>query len=88
MAEQQVPRELRTVDIVDFSMQDKPVKVTDAFNTLIADKVTSSIDTRKQEVSAKMFADKIEEPSVEEPAPTQEPTTVEEPPAESTEIQT
>ena len=76
------------VDIVDFSMQDKPIKVTDAFNTLIADKVTSSIDTRKQEVSAKMFADKIEEPSVEEPAPTQEPTTVEEPPAESTEIQT
>ena len=48
MAEQQVPRELRTVDIVDFSMQDKPVKVTDAFNTLIADKVTNSIDVRKQ----------------------------------------
>jgi hypothetical protein len=88
MAEQETQRELKMVDIVDFSMQDKPIKVTDAFNTLIADKVTSSIDTRKQEVSAKMFADKIEEPSVEEPAPTQEPTTVEEPPAESTEIQT
>ena len=65
MAEQQEPRELRTVDIVDFSMQDKPVKVTDAFNTLIADKVTNSIDVRKQEVSAKMFADKVEEPSTE-----------------------
>ena len=88
MAEQETQRELKMVDIVDFSMQDKPIKVTDAFNTLIADKVTSSIDVRKQEVSAKMFADKIEEPSVEEPAPTQEPTTVEEPPAESTEIQT
>ena len=88
MAEQETQRELKMVDIVDFSMQDKPIKVTDAFNTLIADKVTSSIDTRKQEVSAKMFADKIEEPSVEAPAPTQEPTTVEEPPAESTEIQT
>ena len=88
MAEQETQRELKMVDIVDFSMQDKPIKVTDAFNTLIADKVTNSIDTRKQEVSAKMFADKIEEPSVEEPAPTQEPTTVEEPPAESTEIQT
>ena len=84
MAEQQVPRELRTVDIVDFSMQDKPVKVTDAFNTLIADKVTNSIDVRKQEVSAKMFADKIEEPSVE--ASVEEPT-VEEPPAETTEVQ-
>ena len=71
MAEQETQRELKMVDIVDFSMQDKPIKVTDAFNTLIADKVTSSIDTRKQEVSAKMFADKIEEP-----------------PAESTEIQT
>ena len=77
MAEQQVPRELRTVDIVDFSMQDKPVKVTDAFNTLIADKVTSAIDARKQDVSARMFANKVEEPSVE----------VEEPPAESTETQ-
>ena len=88
MAEQETQRELKMVDIVAFSMQDKPIKVTDAFNTLIADKVTSSIDTRKQEVSAKMFADKIEETSVEEPAPTQEPTTVEEPPAESTEIQT
>ena len=60
MAEQETQRELKMVDIVDFSMQDKPIKVTDAFNTLIADKVTNSIDTRKQEVSAKMFADKIE----------------------------
>ena len=84
MAEQQVPRELRTVDIVDFSMQDKPVKVTDAFNTLIADKVTNSIDVRKQEVSAKMFADKIEEPSTE--VSVEEPS-IEEPPAETTETQ-
>jgi len=60
MAEQETQRELKMVDIVDFSMQDKPIKVTDAFNTLIADKVTNSIDARKQEVSAKMFADKIE----------------------------
>ena len=84
MAEQQEPRELRTVDIVDFSMQDKPVKVTDAFNTLIADKVTNSIDVRKQEVSAKMFADKIEEPSTE--VSVEEPS-IEEPPVETTETQ-
>ena len=84
MAEQETQKALKMVDIVDFSMQDKPIKVTDAFNTLIADKVTSSIDTRKQEVSAKMFADKIEEPSVE--ASVEEPT-VEEPPAETTEVQ-
>ena len=84
MAEQQEPRELKTVDIVDFSMQDKPIKVTDAFNTLIADKVTNSIDVRKQEVSAKMFADKIEEPSAEVSA--EEPS-IEEPPAETTETQ-
>ena len=77
MAEQEVNREIKTVDIVDFSMQDKPVKVTDAFNTLISDKVVDSISTKKQEVSAQMFADKIEEPSVE----------VEEPPAETTETQ-
>ena len=84
MAEQQTQRELKMVDIVDFSMQDKATKVTDAFNTLIADKVTSAIDARKQDVSAKMFADKIEEPSVE--ASVEEPT-VEEPPAETTEVQ-
>ena len=46
MAEQETQRELKMVDIVDFSMQDKPIKVTDAFNTLIADKVTNSIDAR------------------------------------------
>ena len=79
MAEQQTQRELKMVDIVDFSMQDKPVKVTDAFNTLIADKVTNSIDVRKQEVSAKMFADKVEEPTAEVP--------VVEPEAETTEEQ-
>ena len=84
MAEQETQRELKMVDIVDFSMQDKPIKVTDAFNTLIADKVTNSIDARKQEVSAKMFANKIEAPSVE--ASVEEPT-VEEPPAETTEVQ-
>ena len=81
MAEQEKAREIKMVDIVDFSMQDKPIKVPDAFNTLIADKVTNSIDARKQEVSAKMFADKVEEPAAEESPK------VEEPPAESTEIQ-
>ena len=82
MAEQETQKALKMVDIVDFSMQDKPIKVGDAFNTLIADKVTSAIDTRKQDVSARMFADKVEEPAAAEESPK-----VEEPPAESTEIQ-
>ena len=51
MAEQEKAREIKMVDIVDFSMQDKATKVTDAFNTLIADEVTSAIDARKQDVS-------------------------------------
>ena len=85
MAEQEVNKEIKMVDIVDFSMQDKPVKVTDAFNTLISDKVVDSISTRKQEVSAQMFADKIEEPSTE--VSVEEPT-VEETPVETTETQT
>ena len=84
MAEQETSREIKTVDIVDFSMQDKPVKVTDAFNTLISDKVVDSISTRKQEVSAKMFADKVEEPSAE--VSVEEPS-IEEPSAETTETQ-
>ena len=73
MAEQETAREIKTVDIVDFSMQDKPIKVTDAFNTLISDKVVDSIASRKQDVAASMFTSKIEEPSIEEPPPA-EPT--------------
>ena len=73
MAEQEAGREIKTVDIVDFSMQDKPIKVTDAFNTLISDKVVDSIASRKQDVAASMFTSKIEEPSIEEPPPA-EPT--------------
>ena len=79
MAEQETAREIKTVDIVDFSMQDKPIKVTDAFNTLISDKVVDSIASRKQDVATSMFTNKIEEPSVE---------TSEDPPAEPTETQT
>ena len=79
MAEQETAREIKMVDIVDFSMQDKPIKVTDAFNTLISDKVVDSIASRKQDVATSMFTNKIEEPSVE---------TSEEPPAEPTETQT
>ena len=85
MAEQETAREIKTVDIVDFSMQDKPIKVTDAFNTLISDKVVDSIASRKQDVATSMFTNKIEEPSVE--ASVEEPK-VEEPPAEPTETQT
>ena len=85
MAEQQANKEIKMVDIVDFSMQDKPVKVTDAFNSLISNKVVDSIASRKQDVATSMFTSKIEEPSVE--ASVEEPK-VEEPPAESTETQT
>ena len=82
MAEQETNKEIKTVDIVDFSMQDKPIKVTDAFNTLISDKVVDSIASRKQDVATSMFTSKIEEPSVE--ASIEEPK-IEEPPAETTE---
>ena len=85
MAEQQTQRELKMVDIVDFSMQDKPIKVTDAFNTLISDKVVDSIASRKQDVATSMFTNKIEEPSVEASV---EKSKVEEPSVESTETQT
>ena len=67
MAKQQANKEIKTVDIVDFSMQDKPVKVTDAFNSLISNKVVDSIASRKQDVATSMFTSKVEEPSVEEP---------------------
>ena len=65
MAKQQANKEIKTVDIVDFSMQDKPIKVTDAFNTLISDKVVDSIASRKQDVATSMFTSKVEEPPAE-----------------------
>jgi hypothetical protein len=66
MAEQPTQKEFKSVDIVDFAMNSQPIKVNDAFDSIIADKVMSSLATRKQEVSASMFRDKIEvQPEVE-----------------------
>ena len=63
MAEQPAQKDYKTVDIVDFAMQGKPTKINDAFGQLISNKVVDSLASRKQEVSAKMFADKEEEPT-------------------------
>ena len=79
MAEQETQRDFKTVDIVDFAMQSKPTRVNDAFGQLISNKIVDSLATKKQEVSAKMFADKVEEPTAEVP--------VVEPEAETTEEQ-
>jgi hypothetical protein len=66
MAEQPSQKEFKSVDIVDFAMNSQPIKVNDAFDSIIADKVMNSLATRKQEVSASMFQDKIEiQPEVE-----------------------
>ena len=89
MAEQQTQQDFKTVDIIDFAMQSKPTRVNDAFGQLILNKVVDSLTSRKQEVSAKMFANKIEEPAIEEPTtevPT-EPEVPAEPEAETMEVQ-
>ena len=83
MAEQQAQQDFKTVDIIDFAMQSKPTKVNDAFGQLISNKVVDSLATRKQEVSARMFSDKEEDPAIEEPT-AEVPT---EPEAETTEEQ-
>ena len=62
MAEQN----FKTVDIIDYSMQSKPTQVHDAFDQIIKNKVVDGLETRKREVSARMFSDK-EEISIEEP---------------------
>jgi len=75
MAEQQVQtKEYRPVDIIDFSMQSKPTKVTDAFGQLISDKVVNFLANKKQEVSAKMFKTKEEIPEPAEVEVVNEPT--------------
>ena len=67
MAEQTAQRDFKTVDIIDYSMQSKPTQVHDAFDQIITSKVVDGLETRKREVSARMFSDKIEEPEIEEP---------------------
>lgn len=62
MAEQ----DFKTVDIIDYSMQSSPTQVHDAFDQIITSKVIDGLETRKREVSARMFSDK-EEISIEEP---------------------
>ena len=66
MAEQATQRDFKTVDIIDYSMQSNPTKVHDAFDQIITNKVIGGLETKKREVSARMFSDK-EEISNEEP---------------------
>ena len=67
MAEQKTQQNFKTVDIIDYAMQSKPTRVNDAFGQLISNKVVNSLASRKQEVSAKMFTNKEEDPAIEEP---------------------
>ena len=71
MAEQAAQRDFKTVDIIDYSMQSNPTQVHDAFDQIITSKVIDGLETKKREVSARMFSDKeeisIEEPKIEEP---------------------
>ena len=60
MAEQEEQGEPTTVGIIDYSMQNKPTKVADTFNQIMSAKVVDSLATKKQEISAAMFADKVE----------------------------
>ena len=66
MAEQVAQQNFKTVDIIDYSMQSNPTKVNDAFDQIITNKVVDGLETKKREVSARMFSDK-EEISNEEP---------------------
>ena len=49
MSEQpQRQQEFKTVDIVDFSMQNNPLKVNDAFNQLISSKVVDMLQLKNK----------------------------------------
>ena len=58
MAEQATKKPFKTVDLVDFAMQGKPIRVNDAFGQLISDKVITSLASKKQEVATRIFSDK------------------------------
>ena len=89
MSEQpQKQQEFKTVDIVDFSMQNNPLKVNDAFNQLISSKVVDMLATKKQEVSNNMFADREDEPEEIQADPEEVVTEpIIEPEEETTEVQ-
>ena len=79
MAEQEVQRNFKTVDIIDYSMQSNPTSVNDAFDQIITSKVVDGLETKKREVSARMFSDKeeisVENPEVQVPAEPEPETT-------------
>ena len=81
MAEQTAQKSFKTVDIIDFAMQGKPTKVNDAFDQIISNKVVDGLETKKREVSARMFSDKeeisVEEPEIEVPVEPEAKTTEE-----------
>ena len=68
MAEQN----FKTVDIIDYSMKSSPTQVHDAFDQIITSKVIDGLETRKREVSAKIFTDKVESDPEPETATTEE----------------
>ncbi len=72
MAEQPTQKEFKAVDIVDYAMQGNPLRINDAFGHLISNKVVDSLATRKQEVSAKIFTDKVESDPEPETATTED----------------
>ncbi len=65
MAEQTTQRDFKTVDIIDYSMKSSPTQVHDAFNQIISDKLVGGLETKKREISAKIFSDNEEIPPAE-----------------------
>lgn len=56
----------RIEDIVDYSMQDNPTKVMDAFNSIISPKVLDGLATMKQNVAKQYLNHPAFEESTEE----------------------
>jgi hypothetical protein len=42
-------------DLVDFALTQKPVEFEDAFNSVIANKLTAAVDMKKVEVAQSIF---------------------------------
>lgn len=44
-----------TTDLIDFALTQKPLEFENAFNSLIADKLTAAVDMKKIEVAQSIF---------------------------------
>lgn len=53
-------------DLISNALEQKPVEFENTFNSLVLDKLTAAVETRKQEIATSMFNNTLEVETQEE----------------------